>query len=232
MDARRGYVPEDDRNFSPDALTTLKTASRHIRYLIGEEYDLKQATTFVGNHFQLSERQRLAIQRSISREEQLEGRAQRRVPLEALSGRDVWIDGFNQVITLEVMLSGGILLEGMDGAIRDLASLRGTYRIIEQTPPAIRLLYDGLEAAGVGRVGILLDRPVSNSGRLKSLLAELGEGRRFGVDISVLDEVDRTLHTKERVITSDAVILDACPSWVNLGAHLLARQGRRGIRVW
>ena len=47
-----------------------------------------------------------------------------------------------------------------------------------------------------------------------------------------LDEVDRTLHTKERVITSDAVILDACPSWVNLGAHLLARQGRRGIRVW
>ena len=56
MDARRGYVPEDEKNFSPEALQVMRTASRHIRYLINEGYDLKPASTFVGNHFLLSER--------------------------------------------------------------------------------------------------------------------------------------------------------------------------------
>ena len=66
MNAKRGYVPEDEKNFSTAALEKLKTASRHILYLINEGYDLKQATVFVGNHFLLSERQRLAIMRSIA----------------------------------------------------------------------------------------------------------------------------------------------------------------------
>ena len=74
MNAKRGYVPEDERNFSPSALETMRTASRHIQYLINEGYDLKQASTFVGNHFLLSERQRLAIMRSLATEAQLEKR--------------------------------------------------------------------------------------------------------------------------------------------------------------
>ena len=28
MDAKRGFVPEDERNFSPEAISTLKTVSR------------------------------------------------------------------------------------------------------------------------------------------------------------------------------------------------------------
>ena len=64
MNAKRGYVPEDERYFSAKALETLRTASRHISYLINENYDLKQASVFVGNHFLLSERQRLAIMKN------------------------------------------------------------------------------------------------------------------------------------------------------------------------
>ena len=64
-------MPEDERNFSTAALEKLKTASRHILYLINEGYDLKQATVFVGNHFLLSERQRLAIMRSITTDKDL-----------------------------------------------------------------------------------------------------------------------------------------------------------------
>jgi len=73
MNAKRGFVPEDERNFSPSALKTLRTASRHVGYLINEGYDLKQATTFVGNHFLLSERQRLAIMRSLATNPNHEG---------------------------------------------------------------------------------------------------------------------------------------------------------------
>ena len=70
MNAKRGYVPEDERNFSPEAMETMKTASRHVCYLLNEGYDLKQATVFVGNHFLLSERQRLAVTRSVASRKQ------------------------------------------------------------------------------------------------------------------------------------------------------------------
>jgi len=158
MIAKRGCVPEDERNFSPESLERLKTASGHVLYLINEGYDLKQACTFVGNHFLLSERQRLAIMRSVATRDQLEGRRKKRVPFAELAGQAVWIDGFNTVITLEVMLSDSILFSCMDGTVRDLAALRGTYRIIDVTESAVRAMLDCLEEAQVGEVHILLDK--------------------------------------------------------------------------
>ncbi len=219
MNAKRGYVPEDERNFSPEAIFTMQTASRHIRYLINEGYDLKQASTFVGNHFLLSERQRLAIMRSLATDEQLEGRKNRQIPISDLLDQEVWIDGFNTIITLEVMLSEGILLSCMDGTIRDLAALRGTYRLLPETSEAVCIMFRVLTKAGIRKATILLDEPVSNSGRLKALIAEIGEKFAFELDIQILKDVDRTLYTKENVITSDSVILDHCISWVNLAAE-------------
>ena len=232
MDAKRGFVPEDVKNFSPQALEIMRTASRHVCYLVNEGYDLKQATTFVGNHYLLSERQRLAIMRSVATQAQIENRQKKQVPMTALSGTEVWIDGFNTIITLEVLLSDSILFSCMDGTIRDLAALRGTYRLIPETEEAIRMLFDLLREAGVSRVNILLDQPVSNSGRLKTRMAEIGEEYPFTLDILILREVDRELYGKENVITSDSIILDHCVSWVNLTPECLKRRHKEALQVY
>ena len=234
MDAKRGFVPEDVKNFSPQALDIMRTASRHVCYLINEGYDLKQSTTFVGNHYLLSERQRLAIMRSVATKAQIENRQEKQVPMtaQALSSREVWIDGFNTIITLEVLLSDSILFSCMDGTIRDLAALRGTYRLIPETEKAIRMLFGLLREAEVSRVNILLDQPVSNSGRLKTCMAEIGEEYPFDLYIRILREVDRELYGKEHVITSDSIILDHCVSWVNLTRECLARTHVEAKQVW
>ena len=230
--ARRGYVPDDDRNFSAAGLEVMRRASRHIDYLINEGYDLKQAATFVGNHFLLSERQRLAVMRSLATKDQLENREKKRIPTAALSGKGVWIDGFNTIITLEVMLSDSILFTCMDGTIRDLAALRGTYRIIRETGCAVRMLFDVLKEMEIRSATILLDEPVSNSGRLKTLIADVTENYPILTDIQVRKEVDRVLYDKENVITSDSVILDHCLSWINLTAKCMERLNRQGLCVW
>ena len=234
MNAKRGYVPEDDRNFSPEAVSTLKTASRHVIYLINEGYDLKQATVFAGNHFMLSERQRLSIMRSVATRQQLTDRKEKQVSFDDLSGKDVWIDGFNTIITLEVLLCDSLLFCCMDGTIRDLAALRGTYRLIPETTEAVRLMLDVLRDAAVGKVNILLDEPVSNSGRLKALIADIAEAGEysFDLDIQIRRDVDRALYGKERVITTDSIILDHCASWVNLTAECVNRKEKQGIQVW
>lgn len=230
MDAKRGFVPEDEKNFSAFALETLRTASRHIGYLINEGYDLKAASVFVGNHFLLSERQRLAITRSLAAEEQLLSRREKENA--APAGGEVWIDGFNTIITLEVLLSDSVLFGCMDGTVRDLASLRGTYRIIPETADAVRMLLDTLEEMRVRTAHILLDEPVSNSGRLKALIAEIGENGPVTLDIRVLKDVDRALYGKENVISSDSVILDRCRSWINLAARCAEKHGAELLRVW
>ena len=195
-DARRGFVPEDEHDFSSESLVCLKKASGNIRYLINEGYDLKQAATFVGNHFLLSERQRMAIVRSVATDEQVKDRAGKRIGNQKLQGETVWVDGFNTIITLEVMLSRSPLFLCMDGAVRDLAALRGTYRLIPETEAAIKLLFDMLQSAGVKGIKILLDQPVSNSGRLKVLLAEVGVDYAFDLDVQILKDVDRKLWNK------------------------------------
>ena len=232
MNAKRGYVPEDERNFAPEAIHIMQTASRQVRYLINEGYHLKQASTFVGNHFLLSERQRLAIMRSLATDEQLAGRRDRQVQITDLDDKEIWIDGFNTIITLEVMFSEGILFECLDGTIRDLAALRGTYRLIPETSEAVWMMFQTLQEAKIIKATILLDEPVSNSGRLKALIADIAEEFAFGLDIQILRDVDRSLYGRENVITSDSVILDHCESWVNLAAEIMKETGAQPIRLW
>ena len=232
MNAKRGFVPEDERNFSPEAVETMRRASRHILYLINEGYELKSAATFTGNHFLLSERQRMAIMRSIGKSERIKDRISKKIPLTELSGKEVWIDGFNTIITLEVMLSDSILLDCMDTCVRDLAALRGTYRLIPETDGAAAMMLSLLKEAGVSRANILLDAQVSNSGRLKTRIAELGEDFPGDLNIEVIKDVDRALYDKDLVITSDAIILDHCALWTGLTDECLKRLGKEGIRVW
>ena len=89
MNAKRGFVPEDENNFSPESLGKMRKASRHILYLINEGYDLKSAVTFAGNHFLLSQRQRMAIMRSIGKTDRIRERILKKVPLSCLAGKEI-----------------------------------------------------------------------------------------------------------------------------------------------
>lgn len=232
MDAKRGYIPDDDHNFSLEAIQKLKTASCHISYLINEGYDLKSASTFVGNHFLLSERQRLAIARSAATAQQIQERTEKKKNIADLCGQTVWIDGFNEIITLEVMYSHSLLFQCMDGTIRDLAALRGTYRMVQETDQAIRMMLKILQKSGAVGASILLDEPVSNSGRLKTRIAEIGEEYSVDLDIWIIRDVDKTLYDKDNVITSDSVILDHCHSWLNLTEVAVQEINADVLQVW
>ena len=127
---RRGYEPKDAAEFGPTAAKRLNAAAQELIFLINRGYDTKSASTFIGNHHLLSERQRLALARITSPEPALAVRRRKEL---FQAPETLVLDGFNTIITLEVALSGSLLLEGMDGTIRDLAGLRGSYRIVDKT---------------------------------------------------------------------------------------------------
>lgn len=216
---RRGYVPSDVKEFSGIELEKLRNAGEDLFYLLNRQYKIKGASTFIGNHYMLSERQRLALVRSISSKQDLKVRCQKKCHLDVI--QYLHIDGFNTIITLEVALSECLLVEGMDGTIRDLAGLRGTYRIIDKTRLALQVLFETLDEKGVQGACFWLDAPVSNSGRLKQLILEMSMAYKVAVQVEVINEVDATLSILEGVVSSDAIILNKCKSWVNLNRNII-----------
>jgi len=217
---KRGYVEKDINEFGIKWKPNMCNAGEELFYLLNRGYDLKQASTFIGNHYLLSERQRLALARIVSPQNRLESRKQRELGTNTLM-KQLYIDGFNTIITLEVALSGSLLLTGMDGTIRDLAGLRGTYRIVDKTELALELMLKRMDKLGINVVVIYLDKPVSNSGRLKTLVMEMEKDYNVDVQVEVINDVDRVLYGLENVVTSDAIILDHCVSWYNLNRRIV-----------
>ena len=211
---KRGYVPTDEKEFVRQ-IEKLRSAGTDLYYLINRGYPIKSASVFIGNHYLLSERQRMALVRSVSPEERIRDRKAKEKPrLE--EGAALFIDGFNTIISLEIAFSGSTLLMCMDGTVRDLAGLRGTYRLIDKTDRAILAVRRVLEEERVKTAHFLLDAPVSNSGRLKEAIAAGFAGSPVRVEFSVINDVDKQLYGKDNVITSDAIILDQGASWFNL----------------
>jgi len=136
----RGPHPDDAMLFAPEMLPRLREAVADFSMLLTKGYADKSALKLVGDRFSLTQRQRLAVMRSSCSDQQLQRRLQHLVPVEALAGRPIAIDGYNLLITLEAALSGGLIFRGRDGCFRDLASIHGTYRKVEETVPAVRLI--------------------------------------------------------------------------------------------
>jgi hypothetical protein len=221
----RGPHPADEKLFAPAALPDLRSALADYSLLLSKGYAEKSALKLVGDRFSLTERQRLAIMRSACSDQQLASRSARRVELKDVAGRSIAIDGYNVLITIEAAMSGGVIFEGRDGCFRDLASIHGTYRKVSETIPAVQLIGGFLKEAGVDNALWLLDSPVSNSGRLKTLIRELAEKNHWNWEIRLSVSPDAELKKTDAVVaSSDSVVLDACQNWLNLAAEIITER--------
>lgn len=221
----RGPHPEDAALFTPALLPRLQAAVADFSLLLTKGYADKSALKLVGDRFSLTQRQRLAVMRSSCSDAQQQARLAHCVPVKALAGQPLAIDGYNLLITLEAALSGGLIFRGRDGCFRDLASIHGTYRKVEETIPAVRLIGDFLRETRVASALWLLDSPVSNSGRLKTLIGQLARESNWPWEIRLTISPDAELSQMDTVVVStDSVVLDACPRWANLAAEIVTRR--------
>lgn len=218
----RGPHPADAKLFGPAAIANLQIALADFSLLRTKGYAGKSALKLVGDKFSLTERQRLAIMRSACSDQQLISRRDREIKIADLAGQSLVIDGYNVLITIEAAMSGGAIFKGRDGCFRDLASIHGTYRKVTETIPAVRLIGGFLKENNITDCQWLLDSPVSNSGRLKTLIGELAQESNWNWEIELLTSPDaKLIKTDLTVASSDSVVLDGCKSWVNLARAII-----------
>lgn len=220
----RGAHPADKELFGEKALPVLRRAVGELSWLLGRGYAQGAALKLVGDRYGLTSRQRLAVSRAACSDEARMLRQSSSVPVEEAAGLDFVVDGFNLIITIEAAMSGGLLIRARDRSIRDLSSVHGSYRSVEETARAIELIGEAFESIRPASVRWLLDKPVSNSGRLAERIREATLERGWPWTVETVFNPDRLIKESASVaVTSDSTVLDSVSRWINLNDYLLRR---------
>lgn len=218
----RGKHPNDNKDFAMHWFSVFLEAAKDFSFLLGRDYGEKSALELVGNRYQLNKRQQRALSLVVCASDKIEIRKSKAILAQNLEGKNVFIDGYNLLINLEVALSGGFVLVGQDDCYRDMASVHGTYKKVEETLPAIELIDRVLKELKVQHAQWYFDAPVSNSGQLKSLLYEWSTSHLSNWDIELVYNPDTTLVEKNGIIIScDGWILDRVERFFDLAGYII-----------
>ncbi len=220
----RGPHPDDDRLFATQVVPMLRQAAADLCWLLSRGYTRKSALKLIGDRYDLLARQRVAVSRCTCSNNEAAQRRERQVQAADLTGRALWLDGYNVLTTVEAALAGGVILCSRDGTYRDMASMHGTYRKVAETRTALELLGEVIASLGVAESCWYLDRPVSNSGRLKSIMEEVAAAHDWRWTVQLVQNPDTVLSETDQIVaTADSMILDRCAAWFNLARATIDR---------
>jgi len=214
----RGKEGRDDLLFGKlSAQEKLKEAVADLSFLLERGYGVVSACQLVGSRYKLNKRQQQALRGMSASETSVDLRKNKETDFSQLEGSTLIIDGFNVLIILESMLSDAFVFKGKDGAYRDLSSLHGSYKKVSQTHGAINLVGDFFEKQHIKKMIWVFDKPISNSGKMKSELLELAKENDWNWEAELDFNPDKVLAESEYVcVSSDAWILENCKRSFNL----------------
>lgn len=219
----RGKEGRDDLLFGASkAQEKIKEAVTDVSYLLSRGFSEKSSIQLVGNRYKLNNRQQKAVQGMSAAASQVSLRKNTEVSTDHLKGQTMIIDGFNIIIILESFLSGAYIFKGVDSCYRDVSSVHGTYKRVQQTQEVLTAVGDFLQEAQVKEVIWVFDQPVSNSGRMKMLLGELSRKRNYPWQSILEYNPDKILAISDHIIaSSDAWVLDRAKRWFNLSGTII-----------
>lgn len=209
----------------------LRRAAQDFRYLLNRGFPRKASLELVGNRYQLTSDQRHLLHRSVFPERDSKRRRAKKISLSQLRGKELAIDGYNVLITLEAGLSGRPLIIGDDGFIRDISGLSGNYRKSDKTEEALSLIVKALKMGRPKHALFLLDSPISRSGDLAREIRNRLKREDISGDARAVRVPEKILNRFRGVVaTTDTAILDQSKRAVDLSGDLLKQilkhQGR------
>ena len=148
----------------------LSEPARDIRYLFNRGYPKTSSIHFVSNHYQLNNEERHILTRVLTSTKNSNLRKQKKVECYQISNKNLIIDGYNVLITVESLLDNCNLWEGDDGFVRDTRGIFRKFRITDTTYKAIDEILAFLLKHEIKSAIILFDRQISKSGELAKFI--------------------------------------------------------------
>ncbi len=205
-----------------DRLEVLREAAVDLRYLLDRGYRKESALKLVGDKYQLDKSERLVLYRSTYSKNEIKHVKGKMLGSSMITGKDLWIDGFNVLNTVEAALKGELLILCDDGVVRDFSQVYGRYRFSQLTLSSLQLIMGELKNLRPSYVRVFYDSQVSKSGEIAKMTREVISNLELRGDAETTKTVDSVLSKTDAVVcTSDSVILSACRYVFDLAGYII-----------
>jgi len=207
--------------------TVLQKAKIDFQYLLDRGFPRTGALNFVANHYLLDEVHRNYLNRSVFSKKKIKARKKKLILLSDVKDKNVIIDGYNVLITVESICNSGeeFLVNCDDGVIRDVKAVFGKYKKDETTLEALNSIISLLKLFNPKRVLFFYDSPVSMSGELAKTTLELLKSLKVPGDAQTASDVDAKLVRLSKelegvVATSDGIIMDKVENVLDIPSYI------------
>lgn len=233
-------MPESSTDFSvPDIKEKLLKPARDIRSILRWGYPKFATIRFVAEHSQLSVEERHILTRIIMPPEKVVTRIRKKVSCDGISNRDLLLDGYNVLLSIDSLMKKEPMWFCDDGYIRDTRYYFSKPGHAEDIEEAVDSVLKFLSEANPKSVTFLLDSQISHSGKLAGFIRHKLEeyGIQGGAYTSKTADFD--LKTEGRdpeknliVATSDGIVIDSVLQVLDIPACLMEKMGIEPVRLY
>ncbi len=195
-------------------------AKDDLYLLLNRGYPKPYALRFVGDHYGLKNQERYTLSRTVFPKDYILETKRKKTSLKEIKGKEVFVDGYNVIITTESVLMGKTFIS-MDGVLRDIRNVSKKHRITNETIESVDLVLNLLEKYQPSYTQFYLDKMMSKSGKLSEIIREGMEDRDIQGDSETILSVDHVLKNKDGIIaTNDSAIILEVKKFIDLPSKI------------
>ncbi|MCD4684144.1 MAG: DUF434 domain-containing protein [Bacteroidales bacterium] len=178
--------------------------------LLEKKYPQKSIHKLVGDRYKLSGTERSMLYRGVSTKEENKLRSEKLIPEELVKDQDLYVDGFNQILTIASYLNGNVVFISSDGFLRDASEIHGKIFRSELLSRSIELILIYCDSLNIDQLVFYIDQQVNNHEKLKNNLSSPSSGHNSDIEIILSDKVDKRLKEVSTgiIATSDSQIIE------------------------
>jgi hypothetical protein len=202
-------------------LERLKDPACDLRFLLDRGYNRKTAINVVSNKYRLDSKDRNILYRTIFSQKNAKERKKKLVRIGEIKGREIIIDGYNVLITVESMLRKKELFLCDDGFVRDVSATFGKHKITKTTSLALEKILKALKENRPEKVVVVFDSKVSFSGEMCRLVRKKLDEFGLKGEAFVSDKTDFEIKNFRGIVcTSDTAVIEKAEKVLDLPSFL------------
>ncbi|AKB36354.1 hypothetical protein MSSAC_1764 [Methanosarcina siciliae C2J] len=226
--------------FSEPALKErLLKPARDIRSILRWGYPKFATIRFVADHSQLSVEERHILTRVIMPPDKVVSRVKKKIACDGIRDRDLLLDGYNVLLSVDSLLKNKPMWFCDDGYIRDTRYYFSKAKQAEDIGEALDLVLEFFSEARPKSVTFLLDTQISRSGELAGFIRRKLKEQGIQGDAHTSKTADFDLKTeggkpeKQLVVaTSDGIVIDSVLQVLDIPACLMEKRGVKPVRLF
>jgi len=210
----------------------LLSAAKELMALAYKGYPEEPSFSLVSVKYSLSERELFALKKIVRWPDEAVLSSLKRISPEFALGKEIRVDGYNVLGTIQALIDGDPVFLSNDGFVRDITSAYKSFHRRGISDQAIGFLIRELEAIRPREVLVLLDSPISKSGELSARVRKFLKSSELKGEARTERSVDFEVSRGEIAASSDVAVIRKARAVIDLPSLIAENLGIKPLKFW